>query len=153
MRLYGLFASCISCARFVWGSETFEGRFEQFARPARYLYFWVLWRWRKPVSSIWNIPKQRKITKKWKQNTYSKRPTWHNTLKLAKSSSAFGQRSLLTSINDSLSSKSFFHHHESVHKVGRNTEQDVLRYPVRKKVHTDSRRKVDLWPFDPKFDM
>ena len=27
-------------------SETFVGRFEQFARPARYLYFRVFWRWK-----------------------------------------------------------------------------------------------------------
>ena len=44
------------CAMF-WGhmlnlnpvqwSEIFVGRFERFARPARYLYFRVLWRWKK----------------------------------------------------------------------------------------------------------
>ena len=56
MRWHGLFASCKSCARCLWGqmpnlnpvqwSETFVGRFERFARPARYLYFRVLWRWK-----------------------------------------------------------------------------------------------------------
>ena len=85
-------------------SEIIVGRFEQFARPVWNLYFRVLWRWQKPVRSRGNIPKQRKIIKNWYQNAYVKRPTWHNTLKLAKSSSAFGQRSLLTLINDSLSS-------------------------------------------------
>ena len=53
--------------------------------------------------SIGNIPKQHKIIIKWEQNAYVKRPTWHNTLKSAKSSSVFGQRHLLTLINDSLS--------------------------------------------------
>ena len=56
MRYHDLFASCKSCARCIWGqmqhlnlvqwSGSFAGRFEQFARPARYLYFRALWRWK-----------------------------------------------------------------------------------------------------------
>ena len=75
MRLHGLFASCKCSARCFWGqmpnlnpvqwSETFVGRFEQFARPARYLYFRVLWKWNKLVRSKGNIPKQRKIIRNW----------------------------------------------------------------------------------------
>ena len=113
MRLNGLFASCKSCARCFWRQmpnfkpvqwrETFVGRFVRFERPARYLYFRVLWRRKKLVRSKGNIPKQRKIIRNWQQNANVKRPTWHNTLKSAKSSSAFGERPLLTLINDSLS--------------------------------------------------
>ena len=40
---------------------------------------------------------------------------------------------------------SFLHHNETVHKVRRNTDQDVWRYPVRKIVHPEIRRKVDLY--------
>ena len=65
---------------------------------------------------------------------------------MAKSSSAFGQRPLMTLIND-ISPKtfcaSFFHHPESVYKVGRHADQGVLRYPVRKYVQPESHRKVD----------
>ena len=138
--MHGLFVSCISCALFFLGqmphlntvqwSETFVGRFERFARPARHLYFRVLWRQRKPVRSIGNIPKQQKIIRSWLQNAFVKRPTWHNALKSAQSSSAFGQRPSTTFCPKTLWA-SFLHHHESVYKVGRNTDQDVLRYPAR----------------------
>ena len=68
----------------------------------------VLWRWKQLVRSKGNIPKQRKIIRNWSQNAKVKRPTWHNTLKSAKSSSAFEQRHLLTLINDSLSFQGMF---------------------------------------------
>ena len=52
-----------------------------------------------------------------------------------------------------LSRHVFFYHPESVYKVGRGTDQDMFRYRVRKYMRPESRRKVDLWPFDPKFDV
>ena len=46
-------------------SETFLCKFERFARPARYFFFRVLWKWNKLVRSKGNNPKQRKIIRNW----------------------------------------------------------------------------------------
>ena len=53
VRIHGLLAYCKSCVRCFRGKipnlnpvqwrEGLEGRFERFARPARFLYLWVLW--------------------------------------------------------------------------------------------------------------
>ena len=79
MRLHGLFVSCRSCARCFWRqmpnlnpvqwSETFVGRFEQFARPAQYLYFRVLWRLKKTTT----IEREYSKTKKNHQKLIRKR--------------------------------------------------------------------------------
>ena len=62
---------------------------------------------KKPVRSRRNLPKQRKsseIDNETHMYIFVRRPTWHNTLKSTKSSSASGKRPLLsTFINDSLS--------------------------------------------------
>ena len=80
MRLHGLFVSCKTCARCFWGQMpnfnpvqwrgTFVGRFERFARPARYLFFRVLWRWKKNTSMI---EREYSKTKKNHQKLITKR--------------------------------------------------------------------------------
>ena len=76
------------------------------------------------------------------------RTTWQNIVKLAKSSSAFGQRPLLTLINDSLSSKfrSIFlsSSRVCVQRGEENTDQDVFKISCQKISVT--RKSPEGWP-------
>ena len=62
------FLHLVKVVRCFWGqmpnwnpvqwSDTFVGRFERFARPARYLYFRVLWRWTSTVDREYSKTKK-----------------------------------------------------------------------------------------------
>ena len=113
MRLHGLFASGKSCVRCFFSTNA---KFEpcsvkrNFGRStltvcttcAISLLPGIM-----KVTKTSTVEREYSKTRKNHHNLISKRlrkATWHNTLKLAKSSSSFGQRPLLTLIIDSLSS-------------------------------------------------
>ena len=117
-------------------SETFVGQFERFGQSARYLYYRVIMKVQRSVRSRGNVHKQRKSSQiDNKTHTLGALPaTIHYN---RQSKQAFSDSGPQWPWSVSVCLKTFwaffFHHLESVHKVGRKTDQDVLRYPVRTK--------------------
>ena len=146
MRLHRLIASCKSCARCFWGqmpnlnpvqwSKTFVGQFERFARPARYFYFRILWRWKKTSTIERESSKTKKNHQKLITKSKRKAPYLARYTKIGKVIKRFDSE-LNWPLSMTICPKTFwacfFHHPKSVYKVGRRTDQVVFRYPVRNK--------------------
>ena len=129
-------------------SETFVGRFERFARPARYLYFRLSWRWKKTSTVDREYSKTKKnhqtlITKRIRKAPYLAQYTIiGKVIKRFRTAGLYWPWSM--TVCPKIFWACFFHHSESVYKVGRNTEQDVFRISCQK--ISVPRKSQEGWP-------
>ena len=126
-----------------------SGLIEWFARPARYLNFWVLW---KPNNGC---DGERIILTYGKTSNFNNKPTTGNTnpcpihTKWRKLYVHWASISIdldkwpflsLTFLASSL------HHPASLYKEKSICDEEILKYSFRKEVKPGSHRSADLWP-------